>query len=107
MLFDPASQLRPRKRNIIFVVGHHQASHLLANSIRQTDDAQFFHVRRVLIDLFELVRINVLAVGIDNDFFGASDEEEIAVVIEFSQIAGIEPTLNERWLYTGELGKLD
>ena len=40
-----------------------------ADAIGKTDDTQFFNVSRTLVNLFELIRVNVLAVGIDDNFF--------------------------------------
>jgi len=61
-------------------------------------------VRRVAIDLFQFVGINVLAVRVNDDFLGASHQEQVAVVINFAEVSGVQPTFNERLAGRGFIG---
>ena len=97
VLFDLSPHLGPGKRNVILVVRHHHAGHLFADAIRQANHAKFFDIRRILVDLFDFVGINVLAVRVDDDLFRAAHQIEIAVVVEPAQIAGIKPAIYERF----------
>ncbi len=69
MLFNKAMKRGARECDVVLVISHNQASDFLPDAVRQTDDAQLLDVRRVFIDLFELVRINILTIGIDDDLF--------------------------------------
>ena len=78
------------------MIGHDHARDFLADAVRQANHAQFFDVRRFLIDLFDFVGINVLAVGVDDDVFRSSDQIEIPIVIQTTQVAGVQPAIDQR-----------
>ena len=98
MRFNVLPQVRARKRDVVIVIGHHHARDFLADAVRQTDNAEFLDVRRILVDLFDFVRIDVLAVGVDDDVFRSAHEIEIAVVIQAAEVAGIKPAIDQRLL---------
>src|SRR6266567_3748084 len=93
---DAPPQIVARERNIIFIVRYNQARHLFTKTIRQTNNAQLFNVRRVRVQLFQLVRVNVLAVSVDDDLFRSPDEIEIAVFVQTPEVAGVEPAIDKR-----------
>ena len=67
MLLDFLTQVGPRKRDVVIMIGHNHAGDFFADAVGQTDYAQFLDIRRVLVNLFNFVGIDVLAVGIDDD----------------------------------------
>ena len=77
-------------------VRHDHASDFFADAVRQSDDAQLFDERRRVISFFNLVWINVLAVCVNDNLFRASDEIEVAFFVEPSEVACVQPTINER-----------
>src|SRR4030095_4876385 len=97
MLFNASLQLGTGEADIVLVIGHDQACDFLTDSIRQSYYAQFLDVRRIRIGLLQLVRINILAVRVDNDLFRAPDQVKIAVVIKPAEISRIQPTLYQRF----------
>ena len=75
-----------------------EAGNFLADAVRQADDTQLLDVRRILIDLFDFIGINVLAVRVDDDVFRSADEIEIAFVVDATEVARVEPTIHQRFL---------
>src|SRR5205085_1707946 len=61
----------------------------------EADDAEFFDERRVLVEFFYLVWVDVLSVRVNDDLFRASDEVEVAFVVESSEVARVEPAADE------------
>ena len=56
------------KRDVVFVIRHDKSGDLFAAVVvRQADDAHFFDKSRFAVKVLDLVRINVLAVRIDDD----------------------------------------
>ena len=97
MLFNGSLHLGARERDVIFIIRHDDACDFFADAVRITDHAQLFDVRRILINLFHFVGIDVLAIGIDDDVFRAAYQVEIAFIIQTSQIARIKPAIDERF----------
>src|SRR5690349_1966933 len=88
-------QRRPRKGNVELVISDDQTRNLLTDTVSQTDNAQLLNVRRVSVNLFELVGIDVLAVRIDNDLFRSAHEIKIAVVVNATEVTCVEPAIDE------------
>ena len=96
MLLDLVLDFGTRERDVVIVIGHDHARDLLAQrAVGQTDDAQLFDVRRIRVEFFDLVWIDVLAVRINDDVFGAPDKVEVAVVVEAAEVARVEPAIDE------------
>src|SRR5262249_30532611 len=58
---------------------HDQRRDLFALSDLEADDGHLLDVFGVAVNLFELVDVDVVAAGIDDDFLGAADDVESAV----------------------------
>ena len=58
-----------------------------------TEDRNLLYVRVLEVVGFQLVRINVLAIGQDNHFLLSSGDEEISPIVHSSQVPGEEPSI--------------
>ena len=63
-------------------------------SVRDTDGHGFYNSRNLVQDIFHLSRIDVLTTG-DNDVLRAILELDIAIWINDSQVAGMEPAAGQ------------
>ena len=79
------------------VRGHHQRGDLLALSDLQADDRHLLDVLRTAVNFFELVDIDVVAAGIDDDFLGAPDDIQAPVVVEAPEVAGMQPSVAQNF----------
>ena len=75
------------------VGGHHQRGDLLTLADLQADDRHFLDVRRMAVNLFELVDVDIVAAGIDDHVLGAADDVEPPVVVEAAEVAGVQPSV--------------
>src|SRR5205085_12165983 len=94
----PAVDFVALEADVRVVVGDDEARDLLADAFGEADHAEFFDVGRILVEFFDLVRVDVLAVRVDDDLFRAADEVEVAFVVESSEVARVEPAPGERAL---------
>src|SRR5579864_9224246 len=68
------------------VCRHRQRSDLFALRDLEADNGEFLDVLRMAVGLFEFVDIDVVAARVDDDFLGAADDVERAVVVEASEV---------------------
>ena len=97
MLLDCAP--RPPARDSVGVVlefGDDRAGHLLADAVGHADHRQLLDERGVAVEILDLVGVDVLAVGVDDDVLRAPDEVQVAVLVEAPEIAGVEPAVADR-----------
>ena len=53
------------------------------------------------VNFFELVDIDVVAAGIDDDVFGAADDVQTPVVVEAAEVAGMKPSVLQHFVGRG------
>ena len=57
------------------------------------------HIRDIVDDRFQLLRIDVLAIGTEDHTLGTSAKEQVAILVDHAHVAGAEPSvLSERLL---------
>ncbi len=76
---------------VLAVLGHDDEGDLLPRAVGQPDHAELLHELRIAVRLLDLVGVDVLAVGIDDDVLLAADEREVPLRVELPEIAGLEP----------------
>src|SRR6266481_4895038 len=86
LVLDRAAALAAR------VGGYGQRGDLFALRDLEADDGEFLDVLRMAVGLFELVDVNVVAGGVDDDVLGAADDIERTVVLEASEVARADPS---------------
>ena len=75
---------------------HDERDHFLAHArVRLADDGGLCHGWVTEKDLLDLARIDVVAAA-DHQVLLAVDDEQIAVLVDISQVAGVEPATGER-----------
>ena len=79
VLLDALADLGGATASLVaFEVDDHRARDLLADAVGEADDGQLLDVRAVAVELLELVGVDVLAVGVDDDVLLAADEVQVA-----------------------------
>jgi hypothetical protein len=66
---------------------------MLGHTVGKTDHRQLLDVRTVFVEILDLVGIDVLAVGVDDDVLAAPDDVEVALFVEAAEVAGVEPAI--------------
>src|SRR6266536_1146130 len=75
--------------------GDEQHGHALAVRVGEADDRQLLHEVVRPVELLDLVRVDVLPVGVDDDVLLAADEREAPLLVEPAEVAGVEPAALE------------
>ena len=76
---------------------HDDGRHLLRHPIGKSDNGEFGDQVRRGVDLFHLVRVDVLAAAVHDHVLAPADQEEVSLLVETPQVAGVEPAVAQRF----------
>ena len=68
---------------------------LVAFAVGQADDRELLDPRRGAVDLLQLVGVDVLAAGVEDQILLPPDERQVAVLVEPSKVAGAQPAAGQ------------